>query len=109
MSEIMLKVPDAGRGLPNPIHGSRLDYVVAALSADPETIEELQAALARFLPPEDRREFFPGWRSGIDAEPWNAGLCIIDLAARLVVVQSTYSMPGPRGGVGMMDPEKNRE
>jgi hypothetical protein len=108
MSEIMLNVRDAGRAVHNTIHGSRLDYVVAALSADPETIEELQVALARFLTP-DRREFFPGWRSGIDGEPWDAGICIIDLAARLVVVQSTYSMPGPRGGVGMMDPDKNRE
>lgn len=105
MSEILLNVRDASRALYGTIHGSRADYVVAALSADPETIEELQAALARFLPPASRRDFFAGWRSGTRAEPWDAGVCIVDLAARLVVVQSTYSAPGPRGGVEVIGAE----
>ena len=76
-----------------------MDDLVAALSADPETIEELQAALRRYLHAHSEREFFRIWQSGVDAEPWDAGVCIIDLAARLIAVNSTYSQPGLRGGV----------
>src|SRR5438105_10191305 len=101
MSEIKLSVCDATRGLYTTIHGSRLDYLVAALSADPETLDELQAALARFLPADKRREYFADWRQGIDTEPWDAGAAVIDLAARVVAVESTYSSPGPKGAVPM--------
>src|SRR2546421_13046438 len=102
MSEIKLSVTDATRGLHTTIHGSRLDYLAAALSADPETLEELQAALARFLAADERPEFFAGWSQGVDSEPWDAGVAIIDLAARLVVIESTYSVPGPKGAVRMV-------
>jgi hypothetical protein len=108
MSEIMLIVCDGTRAMHHTIHGSRLDYVVAALSADPETIDELAAALGRFLPAEQTREFFANGRSGIEAAPWDAGVAIVDLAARLVVVHSSYSEPGPRGAVDMPDPENDR-
>jgi hypothetical protein len=81
------------------IHASQIDCLVAALSADPETIEELQAALRRYIHSHSRRDFFETWRPGTDDEPWDAGVCIIDLAARLVVIESTYDQPGPSGGV----------
>jgi hypothetical protein len=99
MSEITITVRDATRDLHTRTHASRVDYLVAALSADPETIEELQAALKRYMHSHSSRPFFDGWRPGVDSQPWDAGVCIIDLPARLVVVQSTYSEPGPRGGV----------
>jgi hypothetical protein len=99
MSEIMLNVRDADGALHTTVHASRVEPLVAALSADPETIAELQAALSRFLPVDARREFFARWRSGIRPTPWDAGLCVIDLAARVVVLQSSYSRPGPRGAV----------
>lgn len=105
----MLTVRDGQRDLHASIHGSYLDYVVAALSADPETIEELQAALARFLPEEREREFFAGRRGGTCPEPWDAGVAIIDLAARLMVIESSYSRPGPHGGVAMTDARNARE
>src|SRR5947207_1090861 len=98
MSEIMLNIRDATRSLHNTIHASRVDYLVAALSAEPETIAELEEALARYLP-EEAPGFFGHWRNGVDERPWDAGWCVIDLAARLVVVESTYSLPGPRGHV----------
>src|SRR5581483_4430515 len=34
-----------------------------------------------------------------DVEPWDAGVCVIDLAARLVILQSTYTLPGLSGDV----------
>src|SRR5438105_14570838 len=100
MSEISLNVCDRAHALHARIHASRVDYLVAALSADPESIPELQSALARYLP-DEAPGFFGRWRAGVDVEPWDAGVCVIDLAARLVVLQSTYSLPGLCGEVGV--------
>ncbi|HYV37355.1 MAG TPA: hypothetical protein VE988_16725, partial [Gemmataceae bacterium] len=105
----MLNVRDATQALHTKIHASRVDYLVAALSDDPETIAELQTALARFLPEETSHEFFGHWRSGINEEPWDAGVCVIDLAAKLVAMESTYAHPGPIDGVEMEDPRNGRQ
>ena len=48
MSELRLNILDPGRAICGTIHGSVADAAVAALSAEPETIEELQDAVARF-------------------------------------------------------------
>jgi hypothetical protein len=98
MSQVTMTVVDAQRAVHGEPHGSFIDRVVAALSADPETIEELQAAVARFTEP-DRGDDFAGWYRGLCDEPYDAGICLIDLAARVVVVESTYSQPGPTGSV----------
>ncbi|MDQ6653350.1 MAG: hypothetical protein M3Y84_11460, partial [Acidobacteriota bacterium] len=39
----------------------------------------------------------------LDTEPWDAGLVVIDLAARIVSCESTYSMPQPSGEVHYHD------
>jgi hypothetical protein len=48
MSEIKLKLLDSHTLLVGTVHGSTGDRLVAALSAEPETIEELEAAFKRF-------------------------------------------------------------
>src|SRR5262249_28834471 len=48
MSEVRLNLIDNERILQGTIHGSVVDLSVAALSADPETIAELDAALSRY-------------------------------------------------------------
>lgn len=101
MSEISLTVRDAERALHTHLHASRTVYLVAALSADPETVGELEAALARYLP-DEAPGFFRRWRPGPDAEPWDAGACVIDLAARLIAIESTYSAPGLSGDVDVV-------
>ncbi len=98
MSQVTMTIVDAQRAVSGRPHGSFLDEVVAALSADPETIEELEAAMARFVEP-DGRSPFARWNDGIDDEPYDAGVCIIDLGARLVVAESTYSAPIRTGEV----------
>jgi hypothetical protein len=108
MSEIAFTIRDATSAIHAHIHGSRTDYLVAALSADPETIPELQAALKRYLPGE-AASFFQHWHSGPDTQPWDAGVCVIDLAARLVVLQSTYSLPERTGGVTVRDHKGKEE
>lgn len=103
MNDIMLTLRDAARDIHGAIDDLRLDYIVAALSAEPETIEELQDVLARFLPAAAERAFLDGWESGIRAEPCEAGLAIVDLAARLIVVQVPDYEIGPSGGIGLVD------
>src|SRR5687768_3962710 len=98
MSEVKLVLRDATRDISSTCHGGKAQRWVAALSADPMTIEELEAALDRFEAPESRGHL-SYFRSGLDDKPWDAGLVVIDLAARLVVVDSSYFSPSPTGSV----------
>jgi len=126
MSEVKLNLVDAERVQHGTIHGSVADSCVAALSAEPETIAELEAALARYIKPRGADGYFSwfystqcptnlsltnlgsssqssettnDFRAALDTEPWDAGIVVIDLAARIVACESTYSQPGPDGEV----------
>ncbi len=101
MSEVKLNLVDRQTILAGTIHGSVGDACVAALTAEPETIAELETGLARYIKPDERSSRFASFRaqSEIDSDPHDAGLVIIDLAARVVAVESTYSQPGPEGVV----------
>ena len=99
MSEVRLVVREEGQDWSGTIHGSSADRAIAALSADPVTLQELEAAFARFEKPEPNHRFFSNLSPGLCDEPYDAGLVIIDLVARLVVVDSTYSSPGRDGDV----------
>ena len=99
MSQIAMTILDGARAIHGQPHGSFVDSVVAALGAEPESIEDLQAALARFRSG-DRREL-SCWGSGQELEPYDAGLVIVDLAAKLVMIESTYSSPGPEGTIAL--------
>ena len=105
MSEIKLNLIDAQYIIHGTIHGSIADAAVAALSAEPETIAELEAALARYIKPITTIGPFSSFHESaeIDKQPWDAGIVIIDLAARLVASESTYSQPGPQGQVRFHD------
>ena len=101
MSEVKLNLIDSQAILSGTIHGSVVDSCIAALSAEPETIAELASALGRYiLAIEDSNPF--RWfhrRSVVDERPYDAGIVIIDLAARIVAAESTYSQPSPEGVV----------
>ena len=125
MSEVKLNLVDAERVLHGTIHGGVVEACVAALSAEPETIAELEAALARYHKQRDANGYFSYFhanefpktcvtdsdsssdssesaadlRAALDAEPWDAGIVVIDLAARIVAIDSLYSQPGPEGEV----------
>src|SRR5437867_7560226 len=49
MSEVKLNIVDAQRISSGTVHGSIADACVAALSAEPETVAELEAALTRYV------------------------------------------------------------
>jgi hypothetical protein len=97
MSEVTLNVLDARRSIHGRVHGSTADSLVAALAADPATIEELQLAFGRFEARDPARPVLAGFRNGVDDEPWDAGIVYIDLTARMVVCDSTYSWSSHRG------------
>lgn len=104
MSEIKLNLLDSHTILTTTVHGSTGDRIVAALSAEPETIEELEDALKRF---EKNATIVGRPRSrdahAIDEEPYDAGILVIDLAARIVACESTYSLPVRDGSVAYHD------
>jgi hypothetical protein len=105
MSELKLNLVDADRILTGTIHGSVTDRCIAALSAEPETIAELANALGRYMKPDETSPPFACFQSNeeIDEQPWDAGIAVIDLAARIVAVESSYSEPGPEGEVSYHD------
>jgi hypothetical protein len=103
MSELRLNILDAGRAICGAIHSGVADAAVAALSAEPETIEELQDAMARFIKPVSDCRPFAAFDAGTNDEPWDAGIIFIDLAARIVAAESSYSMPSAEGRVRYHD------
>ena len=105
MSEIKLNLIDAQTILVGTVHGSVGDQCVAALSAEPETIGELEAALKRFdnSPVKFHIPYVFTDRCDIDEEPYDAGILIIDMVGRIVACDSTYSQPGPEGVIEYHD------
>ena len=101
MSEVKLNLIDSETILSGTIHGSIVDSCIAALSAEPETIPELAAALGRYIFATNDSNPFRWFhrRSAVDERPYDAGIVIIDLAARIVAAESTYSQPSHEGVV----------
>jgi hypothetical protein len=102
VSELTVTIRDADRSVCGRVHGSDVDKLVAALSADPETIAELQAAVMRFIPA-DQSSPIAHFRLGENDEPYDAGVCIIDLVARYVAYESSYSSLGREGTIHYID------
>lgn len=98
MSELSLIVRDLDRSIQGRLHGSVVDCAIAALAAEPDTIEELDHAMRRFMGG-DHRSCFAQFQPGDDAQPWDAGIVVIDLAARLAVGKSTYSATMVEGSI----------
>ncbi len=86
------------------------DVLVPAVTDDPETIEEYRHAFRRFMAPDDDQDPLENWATGADIEPHDAGICIIDLPARLIVYQSTWCKFMDRAQVTYddVDPENPR-
>ncbi|PYS94603.1 MAG: hypothetical protein DMF64_00190 [Acidobacteria bacterium] len=103
MSSIRLNISDAERAINGEVHGCFGDAVVAALTAEPETIDELGLALARFIKPLSDLSPFAWLQQGESFEPYDAGVVVIDLAARIVAVDSSYSQPSAEGNVRIED------
>ena len=99
MSEIRINILDASRAVNGTLHGSIADAILAGLAAEPETIEELEHAMARFAKPADNKRHLAEFSDGVNEEPWDAGIIIVDLAARVFAAESSYSILMPEGEV----------
>lgn len=91
MSEVKLVIRVANEDRSGIVHGSVAEWFIAALSADPVSLTELDAAVDRFALESPPRGHLLNFRHVVDAQPWDAGLVLIDLAARLLVIDSSYS------------------
>ena len=99
MSEIRINIIDKSQTISGDIHGSFGDVIVAALTAEPETIEELETAIQRFIKRESDWSVFRSFRKGENFEPYDAGLLVIDLVAKVIMADSTYSYYSKEGTV----------
>ena len=99
MSEVRLVVREADCDWSGTLHASVADRAIAALSADPTTLAELERAMTRFAKHGPSRKFLGNLYPGRNDEPYDAGLVVLDLVARMVVIDSTYSSPGHEGTV----------
>lgn len=106
MSEVRLLVREAGQDWSGTVHGSIADRAIAALSADPWTLADLETACARFARLAPERPWFISLSPGSCDEPYDAGIVVIDLVAHLVVVASTYSSPRLNGEVRYHDGQR---
>jgi hypothetical protein len=102
MSEVRVVVRDRERDLSGTLHGSDAYRLIAALSAEPETIEELEAAVCRFIDLRGSR-LLGGFHRGIDDQPWDAGVVVIDLAARLIATENSYFSAHTDGAIDYHD------
>jgi len=107
MSEVRLNIRDSSRVIHGEVHGGVADKMVAALSAEPETIDELEAAFERFSKPGDDYKPFSLFHEEWNEEPWDAGIVIIDLVGRVVASDSSYSSPEAQGQI--LYPDRSRD
>lgn len=136
MSQIKLNIIDHKRVISGEVHGSDGDKIVAALAAEPDTIDELALAYSRFNQSPNLQHHKPDsmlnqepsspaetdvvsythyhespfrWFAGYeDFEPYDAGILIVDLAARVVAIDSTYSMPSAQGEIRLLIHENTK-
>src|SRR5687768_4426672 len=99
MSEVRVNIFDRERTVSGDLHGSFTDTLAASLAAEPETIDEFETALLRFIKIESDWTPLRGFRGHENMEPWDAGIVCIDLAARVIGIESTYSSIGKEGSV----------
>jgi hypothetical protein len=93
VSYLRINLIDSSEARNGEVHGGVSDRLIAALSAEPETISELELALARFQEPTDDAPLSLPFHAGENFAPFDAGIVIIDLIARVLMVDSTYSAP----------------
>ena len=101
MSEVKLVIRDANEDRSGTVHGAVAEWFIAALSADPVSIAELDAAVDRFALESPAQGHFPHFVHRLDAKPWDAGLVVIDLQHRACVQQRAVLRVVAVGKIGM--------
>lgn len=99
MSHVRFNISDRDGSVSGDLHGSMTTPLIAALTAEPETIAEFESALHRYVKSESDWPPLHGFRKNEDLEPYDAGIVAIDLAGRTVGFETTYSIPHAEGNV----------
>lgn len=105
-NEVIVTMIDDVRALHDAMPTGMADVVLAALTAEPETLEELEAAIARYDKPIIRHGFLKRLKTGVNETPYDAGVIIIDLPARLMVAATEPALYKPaRRGFALYCPD----
>jgi hypothetical protein len=94
--EVMVTLRDAERAVHDTMPTQLADVVLAALSAEPVTLAELETAIARYDQPVHRAGFLQHMQGGLNESLWDAGLLLIDLPARLIVAVTEPELYAPQ-------------
>lgn len=84
MSEARLVIREAERDWSGKVHGGTADRIIAALSADPVTIDEFAVALERFERSPGNREFLAALSTKLCDEP--LGVRLFGIGSRLAEI-----------------------
>jgi hypothetical protein len=96
MSVVKMIVTDDQHYVSGEPHGSCAQWVYAACSRNPKSLEELDKLLPEFDADDDLCGLF-GCDDGLKLEPVDAGLIIVDLAKKWIYAEDTYFGAHRRG------------
>lgn len=99
MSCVRFNISDRYQCVSGDIHGSFTEPLIAALTAEPETIAEYEAALRRYVGSDLGSTPLQFFSKQENLEPYDAGIVAIDLPGRTVGYDTTYSIPCAAGRV----------
>src|SRR5262245_6097657 len=94
-NEVRVTIIDAVRAPHDTMPVGMADVVLAGLTAEPETLEELEEAMTRYDKPIIKSGFLKHLDAGVNETPWDAGALIIDLPARLIVAATEPALYEP--------------
>lgn len=105
-NEVMVTIIDERRALHDTMPAGLANVVLAALTAEPETLEELEAAVARYDRAVLRTGFLNQLKHGVNEEPYDAGVMIIDLPGRFIAAATEPVLYSPApGGFALYRPD----
>lgn len=96
MSVVRMIIADDQHYVSGEPHGSDAMRIYAACSRHPQNLAELERLLPEFDYDTERRAF-SYWNDGIELEPFDAGLIIVDLAKKWIYAQDSYFGAHRRG------------
>ena len=99
MSCVRFNISDRYQSVSGDIHGSFTEPLIAALTAEPETVVEYESALRRYVGSDLGSSLLQFFKRHEDLEPYDAGIVAIDLPGRTVGFDTTYSIPCAAGRV----------
>ncbi len=99
MSCVRFNISDRYQSVSGDIHGSFTEPLIAALTAEPETVVEYESALRRYVGSDLGSSPLQFFKRHEDLEPYDAGIVAIDLPGRTVGFDTTYSIPCAAGRV----------